>query len=119
MKIGCFLMIMEKKDILKSLLDSLDERLVEARNNEPYSDHVRGKFNFGQHEVLFFFDEKECFVEVNRKVGVDYVYLDNVADYLSEHCFDWEDIDVDKEVSDFWGDHGFSDEADYIRYRYG
>lgn len=108
-----------RNDILKKILEALDKELVRARNDEPYADHVEGKFEFGRCEVIFFFNEKHCDVEVNRKKGTDYIYLDKVAEYCSEHCIDWADIEVDGEAYDLWDDHGFRDEADYMRYRYG
>ena len=117
-KADAFFTIMRKTDILDKLLDTLDRELIRARKNDPNSDHLNGKFEFGQYEILFFFDEGGCEIEINRKVGTDFVYLDNVADYCQARCIRWDDVDTDNK-SDIWDDHGFSDESDYIRYRYG
>lgn len=117
-KADAFFTIMKKTDILDKLLDTLDRELIRARKNDPNSDHLNGKFEFGQYEILFFFDEDGCEIEINRKVGTDFVYLDNVAEYCQARCIRWDDVDTDNK-SDIWDDHGFSDESDYIRYRYG
>jgi hypothetical protein len=109
---------MRKTDILDKLLDALDRELAEARKNDSNSDHLNGKFEFGRHEILFFFDEDGCEIEINRKVGTDFIYLDNVAEYCQSRCIGWDDVDTDNK-SDIWDEHGFSDESDYIRYRYG
>lgn len=113
-----FYKIMRKTDILDKLLDALDRELIRARKNDPNSDHLNGKFEFGQHEVLFFFEGDGCEIEINRKVGTDFIYLDNVSEFCQSRCIGWKEVDVEQE-SDIWNEHGFSDESDYIRYRYG
>ena len=104
-------------EILKQLLSKLDRHLTQERQNNPHDTNASGWFMFGYHKVHFFLAKGGCDVEV-LNVPNDR-FLENVADYLSTHCLDWEDIDVDLESYDFWDDHGFRDEADYLRYRYG
>lgn len=113
------LLIMDRNNILNNLLDVLDDKLIQARKNEPYADHVNGKFMYGRYEVCFFFMEEECEVEITRDFRADFVYLDNVAEYIAKHCITWNEIDIDYADYDYWQCNGFANEADYLRYRYG
>ena len=102
---------------IKELLKKLDRHLTQERQSHPHDASASGWLMFGHHKVHFFFSKCGCDVEVFN-ITKDRL-LENVANYCSKHCLDWEDIDVDLEVSDFWNEHGFANEADYIRYRYG
>lgn len=109
---------MNRKYILNKLLDRLDKELEEARKEEPGADHVEGMFMFGRHEVVFFFTEIGCVLEINRRYRNDFVFSDNVAEYCVKRCVRWCQIDAGKE-SDDYDIHGFRDEADYVKYKFG
>lgn len=104
-------------EILKQLLQKFNDALTAERQSNPDETFVGGSFKFGNHKVWFSFTDEGCEVEVfNLKTEI---FLDNVAHYCSLHCLSWEEIDTDTEPDDIWNNHGFSSEADYLKYRYG
>lgn len=71
----------------------------------------KGSFTFGDHTISYDIGEKSSIVEVfNPTKGI---YLDCIADYLKDLIPPYED------EYNIWDDHGFRDEADYIRYKFG
>lgn len=106
------------KKILDILVDKFDRKLTQERQAHPYDESVGGWFMFGKaYKVEYYVNKDTCEVIVSN-VPKD-TYLENVSLYCESHCLDWDDIDIDLEVYDFWNDHGFANEADYMRYRYG
>ena len=71
----------------------------------------RGSFQHGNVSVSYNLNERGIEVEVYNKSKDR--YLENIASWL-------EDLFVPCEsVYDVWDDHGFRDESDYYRWRYG
>ena len=103
------------KEVLDKLIAKLDRKLSEARKSNPSEESLKGWFMFGHHKVSYIFDEDGCVLDVFNVVKG--VWLVNVEEYCTPKCIRWSQIDV--EVSDEWDEHGFADEADYLRYRYG
>lgn len=104
-------------EILQKLLSKLNDNLTAERQSNPDEAFVGSSFTFGNHRVWFTFTDAGCEVEIaNLKKGV---FLDKVAHYLEMHCLSWEEIDINTEPDDIWNNHGFSSEADYLKYRYG
>lgn len=86
-------------------------RLAKVFEREIEGFFGEGSFQFGNHTITYNIGESSTFVEVYNSVKD--IYLDQVADYLNSlipPCSDEYDI---------WDDHGFRDESDYIRYKFG
>lgn len=103
-------------EILNQLIDKIDRKLTEERQNNPHERSIGGWFMFGVYKVNFYVSKETCEIIVSN--ATKNTYLENVSLYCEQHCVDWDDIDIDLEVYDFWDDHGFRNEADYINYRY-
>ena len=78
-----------------------------------HSIESKGEFPFGNCIVNYVLSENYNCIDVYNPIKD--TYLTNVEDYL---------LSLEREIEeeeeyDMWDDHGFADEADYIRYRYG
>lgn len=105
-------MIMEK--ILNKLIDKLDRKLGEQKRDNPNDTTLAGRFTFGRHIVRYVFKPKSCEIEIYNPI-LD-TFLDNESFYCEERVSRWDDVDTNH--SDEWDEHGFRDEADYIKWKY-
>lgn len=100
---------------ITQLLDLLDEEITKARQEEPWETKVFGSFYFENVCIDFVLTPRRCEVEVYDEEKDE--YYDEIASQLSEQCIKWDDVDVT--TPDYWNEHGFANEADYLKYRYG
>ena len=105
------------KRTLDKLIAKLERKIREERLAYPHDMKVSGWFMFGRCKVTFFYDRKECELEIYNVEKE--TALSNVADYCSRCVTPWIYMDVEDDSSDEWDIHGFRDEADYIRYKFG
>lgn len=104
------------RKILYKLIDDINERLIEERKDNPYSDYIHIRFNVGNKIVNVAFDKRGCEVEIYN-TRLDY-FLDNISMKCESRVICWEDIEVEVEETDEWNEHGFRDAADYYNWRY-
>jgi hypothetical protein len=102
--------------ILDSLIKKIDEELTDARQSNPFEERLYGDIHFLHYDIRYSFSSSIVELEIHNKKRD--TYLDNVSDYCETKVIDWNDIEVD-DSSDEWDDHGFANESDYMRYRYG
>ena len=105
------------KNVLDKLIVKLERKIREERMAHPLDMKVSGRFMFGRCNVTFFYDRKGCDVDIYNLVKD--TLLDNIAEYCSKRVTPWIYMDVEDDPSDYWNDHGFRDEADYLRYKFG
>lgn len=100
--------------IIDRLIDKLDRKLTEERRDNPDNESVVGAFTFGRHIVRFVFRPSGCEIEIYNPI-LD-TFLDRVSFHCEERVVRWDDIET--ESSNDWDEHGFRDEADYLKYKY-
>ena len=100
--------------IIDRLIDKLDRKLTEERRDNPDNESVVGVFTFGRHIVRFVFRPIGCEIEIYNPI-LD-TFLDRVSFHCEERVVRWGDIET--ESSNDWDEHGFRDEADYLKYKY-
>ena len=110
-----FLLIMKEK--LNNLIEKLERKIREERMANPHDMKVSGRFMFGRCNITFFYDREGCEIDIYNLVKD--TLLDNIAEYCSKRVTPWIYMNVEDDSSDEWNDHGFRDEADYLRYKFG
>lgn len=104
---------------MQKIVDEIDK--AHQRKREEYPDSKRVYFTVVDGSYSF-----DCYVDCkgNKEIVVinekncDRCYP-NVEEYLTANTLDWDDIELEPvEEYDYWNEHGFRDERDYINYRY-
>lgn len=104
-----------KTRIISKLVELLESKLVEARNDNPYEISISGLFMFGRHIVRYAFKPRGCEIEIYNPV-LD-TFLDRVSIYAEKCVISWHQVEVKSET--IWEQNGFRDEADYLNWKYG
>lgn len=99
---------------LEKLLKKFEDRLTDAWQQSVDEDRCKGKFTFGKLIVSFKTVGSDKYITVWNPVKD--IYLDNIAEWLEENSIGVDEIE--REESDVWNLNGFSNEADYINYKY-
>lgn len=94
--------------MIMKTLDKLLERLLWKIGDSAES---KGCFPFGNCIVKFSLTDKTREIEVYNPIKER--YLDKVAEFLLN------EVELKTEYSSIWDVHGFRNESDYLRYRYG
>lgn len=103
-------------EFIKTVIAMLNDKLHDERTTNPDASSVSIILTLGKRVVEAYITEEE--VQVNIINPQHYMrFYENVCQYIEDHMNDWEDVEV--KPYDMWDDHGFRNEADYLRYRYG
>lgn len=108
---------MNRTEILNRLLEQLNEALQQAVNNGDWfdDDTIHAYIKRGECTVSAMVTESIAYVEVCPENGHEYC---NIERWLEARINRIGDLDIEP-VSDIWNEHGFRNEADYLKYRYG
>lgn len=108
---------MNRTEILNRLVDLLNEALQRAADNGDWYDEdtIHAYINRGDCTISAMITETQASVEVCPENGHDY---SNIERWLEARIHRIGNLDIEA-PGDIWTNHGFANEADYLRYRYG
>ena len=108
-------MIMEKLDIL---VERINDDLVYQRNGDYYfDDHCCVGIDFKHYSITVWCSNKYKGVEIYNNKYPDRQYP-RLEEWFAKNVMDYKEIDVEPPYN-YWDEHGFSSETDYLRWRYG
>lgn len=109
---------MGRTEFLESLVERLNDALHESANGEYWGeDKVVASIECCGCTITAIVNSRKRLVEIyddNDQVR----YFNNIEEYLEKKINSLGDIEIEPEENE-WTLHGFRDEADYLRYRYG
>lgn len=107
---------MEKLD-LDTLVDRINDDLIDQRNGDCYyDDYCCGGTDYKHYSITAWCSCNDKGVEVFNKKYPDRCYP-RLEEWFEKNVMDYNEIEVEP-VYDFWNEHGFASEADYINWRY-
>lgn len=101
-------------EILEQLIELTEQKMKQAREDNPSEYRCSGAFPFAKCIVTFSMNRVHKNIEVWDPIKN--TYLDCISEHLIAVTPNFDDFDV--EESDVWNTHGFRDEQDYINYKY-
>lgn len=104
---------MNKNKILKELLDEINERFIQEKNEEP---SVAFSFTWKDYTIDFYATCDDIEIVIDNKKH-KFRYYENICDWLESNAISWDDV-VYENISEY-DLNGFRDESDYLMYKYG
>ena len=104
---------------LKNIIKEINDRLVEERKNDTLDwNNVTISYSYKKYEFFVkVHHDNDVYISVTSDdYGRSYP---NIENYLYDHIFSWQEILEKADKNDEWDEHGFSDESDYINWKYG
>lgn len=102
---------------LDKIVNMIDEALIDARNGDNYDDsYCCAHVKYGEFAITGFCDKHCREVEIYNHKSPDRCYP-NLEEWLSKNIIEYDEIEIEPPY-DYWNEHGFRNEADYINWRY-
>lgn len=107
---------MEKLDLDK-LVDRINDDLIDQRNGDYYyEEYCIGGTDYKHYSITVSCSCKDKCVEVYNNKYPDRSYT-RLEEWFEKNVMDYGEIEIEPPY-DYWNEHGFRDEADYINWRY-
>lgn len=101
---------------ISSLISRINDAIREARADEPDANAHLVKLTQGTHLIEAFISPTMCEVTITDNANWDKECL-RLPELIERNLITWHE--AAPSPYDIWDDHGFADQSDYIRYRYG
>lgn len=102
--------------LIASLVRSINDAICEARADEPEANAHLVKLTQGTHLIEVYVSPNMCEVTITDNAHPCKEFI-RVPELIERNLITWNE--AAPSPYNIWDDHGFSDESDYNRWRYG
>lgn len=100
---------------LEQLIIRTERKMQQAREDNPGENRCHGRFTFANCIITFSMSLTHKDIEVWNPVRD--TFLDCIAEHIKKSTPHFSELSTAD--SDIWDNHGFRNEADYLRYKFG